>query len=251
MDDTLSETRVTCKKTKDGWDIESQPVNTIMIRNGQEVKSPLFTLLSKFIITYRLDNEGLLKDVIGYDRVIEAVNLQYSPEVAENLSSMLNIDAIKQREFTEWNRRIGDFLGKEFSIGDVWDYDAPILLPNGSRISHRIKTHFKEKVLHNNIICVLIEQTYDSTGTGINELMNDAVKSLSESGINGNRSRIKINRDGTGIQGKLTRLIDPSTMNIYKEEAERVIYMNVDVPEVGPVPVKMIEIRSYEYEYGR
>jgi hypothetical protein len=130
MEDTLTETRVTCRKTNDGWDIESQPLNTIMMKNGEEIKSPLFALLSKLTIAYRIDSNGNMKDVIGYEMVLEAVKSQYSPEVAENISAGINIDAIRQREFTEWKNRIGDFLGKEFSIGDTWESDASYTLPD-------------------------------------------------------------------------------------------------------------------------
>ena len=86
MDDTLSETRVTCKKTLDGWDIDSQPVNRIMYRNGNEVKNPLLSLLSGFVITYRLDKDGYIRSVEGYEKVLETIDSQYPPEVAEGIT---------------------------------------------------------------------------------------------------------------------------------------------------------------------
>jgi hypothetical protein len=236
MEDTLSEARVTCRKTKDGWNLESQPVNTMMMKNGKEIKSPLFAILAKFIITYRFDNSGLLTDVQGYDKVLEAVNSHYSPEVAENLSKMINIDEIKQRETNEWKGRIGYYLGKEFSIGDTWEYDTDFTFPNGVKISYRVKTRFKEKVQRNNVTCVRIEQTYDSAGEGSTD------------------------RDGKGfdqdhgsafIKGTVTRIIDPATMRIFSEEAKKTIHMETEMPITGKIPVEIVETRTYEYEYSR
>lgn len=248
-DDTLTETRVICKKTKDGWDIESRPINAIMMRNGEEIKSPLLALLSKFVITYKVDNDGELKDVLGYDKVLEAAKSQYSEGVAENLSSMLNIDALKQRDFSEWNGRIGYYLNKEFSIGDVWEYEAPYTLPNGVKLNYKVRTLFKKLVLHKNVKCVLIEQTYGSTGEGIADLANDVVKSVSKEDDKTKNATFKVSDTGSSVKGKATRIIDPSTMTIYKEDVERTIHMEMDVPGAGQIPVKMIETRSYEYDY--
>ena len=60
---------------------------------------------------------------------------------------------------------------------------------------------------------------------------------------------MKASQKGSSIKGKATRLIDPSTMNIYKEEVERIIHMEMDIPGAGQIPVKMIETRSYDYVY--
>ena len=245
-DDTLSETKVICKKTKDGWDIESHPVNTTMMRNGEEIKSPLLALLSKFVITYKVDNNGDLKDITGYDKVLEAAKSLYSQGVAENLTSMLNIDTLKQRDFSEWNRRIGYFLNKGFNIGDVWEYDAPYVLPNGTKLNYKVKTLFKKMVPYKNIRCVLIEQTFDSTGEGLAGIANDVAKLFSKKGDN---AQIKASKTGSSVKGKVTRLIDPSTMNIYKEEAERTIHMEMDLPGAGKIPVEVVENRTYDYDY--
>ena len=249
MDDTLSVTRVTCKKTGDGWDINSQPISRTMLRNGKEIKNPLFDLLSEFVITYKVGKDGDLKDVIGYEKVADVVKTQYPAENVEGLSPMLDIGAIKQREFTEWDGRIGNFINKEFSIGDVWEYEIPYALPNGVELTYKVKTHFKELVQHKNIRCVLIEQTYDSTGEGMSDLVNNVTESVSMTEADKGNIPIKAGKVSSSIKGKVTRLIDPSTMNIYKEEAERTIHMEMNIPGVGQVPVKMVETRSYEYEY--
>ncbi|NLD37588.1 MAG: hypothetical protein GX654_12040 [Desulfatiglans sp.] len=236
MEDTLLETRVTCRKTIEGWDIESQTLNTIMLKNGEEIKSPLLDLISKLTITYRIDSNGNMKDVIGYDRVLEAVKSQYPPEVAENVSAGINIDAIRQREFSEWKNRIGDFLGKKFSIGDRWVHDAFYTLPNGDKISYKIKTIFKEKVQKNNVTCVAIEQTYDSAG---------------ESSTVKDKKHPEHGQESASIKGTVTRLIDPATMRIYKEEVKREIHMFTEMPVSGKIPVEIVETRTYDYEYGR
>ncbi len=249
MDDTLSVTRVTCKKTQKGWDIDSQPQSRIMMRNGKQVENPLLDLLSEFVITYRVDKDGKLKDVAGYEKVLEAIDSRYPREVAESIASSLDIDALKQREFTEWNGRIGNFINREFSIGDVWEFETPFTLPNGVKLTYKVKTRFKETVQHKNIRCILIEQTYDSTNQDLSDLVNDVAESVSMEDEDKKDLSLKADKVSSSIKGKVTRLIDPSTMNIYREEAERTILVEMDMPGFGLIPVKMIETRSYEYEY--
>jgi hypothetical protein len=249
MDDTLSETRVTCKKIEDGWDIVSQPISRIIMKNGKEVKNPLLNLLSGFKITYRLDADGDIEDVLGYEKVEEAVKSHYPEKVVEGMSPALDIDALKRREISEWNGRIGNYLNKEFSIGDVWEFETSYVLPNGVKLTYRVKTRFKELVQHKNKKCILIEQTYDSTGRGVGDLVNDVAEPASIGEDSRNSVSLKAGKAGSSIKGKVTRLIDPSTMNIYMEKAERTIIMEMDMPGVGKIPVKITETRSYDYVY--
>ena len=143
----------------------------------------------------------------------------------------------------------GNFLNKEFSIGDVWETETYFTLPNGTELTYKVKTRFKEKVRYKNIKCILIEQTYDSTGEGVADLMNDVSESVSTDTNKKQGNIPRVSSIGSSIKGEMTRIIDPSTMNIYKEDAERTIIMQVDLPGAGYIPVKMIETRSYEYEY--
>ncbi|MGD9162930.1 MAG: hypothetical protein PVG39_31275 [Desulfobacteraceae bacterium] len=249
MEDILSVTRVTCKKTEDGWDINSRPVSRVMMKNGKEVKNPLLALLSEFVITYKLNRDGDLEDIIGYEKMAETFKSRYPDKLVEGLPSLIDIDAIKRREFSEWNGRIGNFLNREFSIGEVWESETPFTLPNGVELTYRVKTRFKEQVQHKNIRYILIEQTYDSTGEGIADLMNDVAESVSAETDKKQDVMPRVRSKGSSIKGKVTRIIDPSTMNIYKEDIERTIIMEMDLPGAGHIPVKMIETRSYEYEY--
>ena len=110
-----------------------------MKRNGQEVNNPIIGLLSKVTITYKLDKEGNLLDIVGYEKVMETLNSQFPSEVVEKLSPMLNTEALKQRDISEWYGRIGDYINKKISIGDVWEYEVPFTLPNGIDLNYKIQ----------------------------------------------------------------------------------------------------------------
>ncbi len=251
IDDTLSETMVTCKKTNQGWDIASKPIKRIMMRNGEEVENPLLDLLKDFTITYKVDKDGKLADVKGYEAVLEAIKKQYSPSVAETLATTLDAETLKERERSEWNGRIGIYINTSFSIGDVWEEDAPIKLQNGADVVYKVKTRFKELTQVNNTTCVVIEQTYDSTGEGLADWANEVADSVSKEADKKEDTDLKASKGGSSIKGNLTRVIDPATMNIYKEEGERIIRMEMEFPGMGKIPVVISETRSYEYEYGK
>jgi hypothetical protein len=249
VDESVSTTKITVKKTEGGWEIIAQPLTAVMKRNGQVVEHPIFKLLSKLVITYQLDQQGVLKEIIGYDEVL--TNALFPPQVVKKVAPLLNADALKQKAISEWNGRIGDYLGKTISLGDSWEAVAPITLPNGTNLNYKITTHFKTLEPCGNIKCLRIEQNYESDVKGIAEKTNEVIKSLAE-GVEPNslQEGLPVMKDqGSSIQGTVIRLIDPNTMLIYQEELERTMFLEMELAGTGPIPTKMIEKRIYHFEY--
>jgi hypothetical protein len=247
VDETVATAKITLRKTEEGWDIIVQFLTAVMKRNGQVVESPIFELLSKLVITYKLDQKGILKDIIGYE---ELTNIPFPPQVAKKVAPLLNAEALKQKAIVEWNGRIGDYLGKTISLGDSWESVAPITLPNGINLSYKIKTYFKTMEPCGNIKCLRIEQNYESDVKGIAEKTNEVINSLTKKvEQNSLQEELPVIKDQASIQGTVTRLIDPNTMLIYQEELERTMFMEMEIAGTGRVPTKIVEKRIYDFEY--
>ena len=249
IDESHATTNVKCLKTQSGWDIIAQPVDTTMQRNGKVVDDPVIKLLSKNVLTYKLDPTGQLKDIVGYKELIETMNSQLPPEIVQKLAPVINSDALKKREAAIWDGRIGDYIGQSVSIGDTWEYEVPYTLPNGIALNYKIKTHFKQKKPCGKSTCVLIEQIYDSAAEGMDDAANQIMASTAEVMEQDKADLPQAHQTGSSIKGKVTRLIDPSTMLIYHEEMERTMKMEMEIPGMGIVPSNMLEKRIYEYNY--
>jgi hypothetical protein len=250
LDESESITKVEFKKVKDGWEVLATPVSAVMKRNGQVIQSPVVDLLSKLTITYILDKNGHITDVRGYEKLISMINSKFPPQVAQKLSSLINSDLLKQKEITEWNGRIGDYLGKSISIGDTWNFSAPFQLPNGKSLNYNVKILFSSLEPCGRNKCVKIDQVFDSAADGLSSFASEVVKTISVGVEEDQEKKMPENgNNNSTIQGKITRLIDPSTMLIYKEELDRIIEMEMEIPGVGKLPAIMTEKRIYEFDY--
>ncbi len=248
LDESVSTTKITITKTKSGWDVLAEPQSISMKRNGEEVNNPIVSLLSSAVITYKLDSDGKIIDIDGYEPFIEGISKQVPPEVFKQLAPVLNVEAMKAKEIAEWNGRIGDYVGAEFQIGDTLVAETPFQIPNGPTITYSIQTSIAACVPCGEKKCVLIEQHYDSQADNLAKKVGDVVSNVSEA-LAPETKKPNFGSSSATIKGDVERVIDPETMLIYEEKVSRTITMEMDVPGVGHVPVKTTETRKYEFEY--
>lgn len=250
MDESESATRTEIKKTQTGWDVTVKTISMVMMRDGQKVDSPIVDLLSQVTVVYKLDSKGDIMDVTGYEKIAELINSELPASMAAQLSALMNSEALKQKDVTEWNGRIGDFVGKAVSIGDVWSGLVPINLPNGKSLDYTVKTKFAAMEPCGTNQCLRIEQAYDSADEAVVLVANDVLEKAFESknqGVNPEELRPEVG--GASVKGRVVRLIDPTTMLIYRERVERIVGFEMELPGAGKVPTKLTENRRYEYEY--
>jgi hypothetical protein len=248
LDESVSTTKITIIKTKSGWDVLAEPRSISMKRNGEEINNPIVSFLSSAVITYKLDSDGNILDVDGYEPFIEGISKQVTPEVFKQLKPILNIEAMKSKEIAEWNGRIGDYVGAEAQIGDSFVADVPYQIPNGATINYSVQTKIAALVPCGDNKCVRIEQVYDSQADNLAKMTGEVVSNVTEAAV---PEIIKPSSESNTaiIKGNVTRVIDPKTMLVYEEESKRTIAMEIDIPGAGLVPVKTSETRKYEFEY--
>lgn len=248
LDESVMTTKITINKTSSGWGVLAEPKSISMKRNGEEINSPIVSLLSSAVITYKLDSDGNIIDVGGFESFIEGISKQIPPEVFKQLTPMLNIEVMKAKEIAEWNGRIGDYVGAEVKIGDSFVADVPYQIPNGPAINYSVRTNIAALVPCGEKKCIRIEQHYDSQADNLAKMTGEVVSNVSEA-LTPEIKRASSDSNTATIIGDVVRVIDPETMLIYKEKSSRMIAMDIDIPGVGLVPVKTTETRKYEFEY--
>ncbi len=246
MDESLAETRITMIKTSAGWDVMVDPLSSRMKRDGQVVSNPLKDFMSKLKLTYKLDHEGHILDVEGYEGFVDGLKNEF-PDFAQQLLKIMDLEALKQQAIIEWNGSIGDFAGEIVRIGDVWEGTIPFVSPNGLSADYETKIHFKVLEPCAQTQCLRIEQEYSSDHVDTSATTK-ALKSVLETASPGRSDLLPTTKE-LSIQGKVTRLIDPKTMLVYYEEMERTMQMAMDSPEGGSIPTSMKEKRIYELKY--
>ena len=245
-DITESKSKIEVKKTSTGYLITVTPSSAKMTRNGVEVNNPILLLLQNLSIVYEVDEQGQLVSIKGFEKLREMMKASFPPQVVEQLSSLLNEEALVNKETSEWNGRIGDFAGAQISVGDVFTGVSEFPLPGDESVTYYTVTKFEEIVPCGNRNCIKISFYYNSNPETLEEYVGDAIEDIARSAgkADGNFSLSKVEITGEG-----ERLMDPATMLIYSELIKRNVRMEMEVPGQGKVPVTQIEERQYIFEY--
>jgi hypothetical protein len=219
-----------------------------MKRNGEVIKNPIATLLLSSVVTYSLDPNGNIIEIKGFEEFVDGISKQVPPQVFQQLTPMINIETLKAKEITEWNGRIGDYLGAKVRVGDTITANSPYQLPDGSTINYNISTNITaiEPCARTN--CVRIKQTYDSQADNLAKMSGSIVNKMAKSMATEIQTSSS-ESNSAHISGSVKRLVDPKTMLIHEEESKRIIVMKINAPGIGIVPMKVTETRLYEFQY--
>jgi len=90
VDESIAVGEVTILKTTAGYKITAVLLSMKMTRNGKSIEDPISKLLINNPISYHIDQEGQLKTIVGYDKVVEKMKATFPPQVVKALSGVIN-----------------------------------------------------------------------------------------------------------------------------------------------------------------
>ncbi|MBN2088870.1 hypothetical protein JW964_04620, partial [candidate division KSB1 bacterium] len=154
--------------------------------------------------------------------------------------------ALVQKEKSEWNALIGIFAGAAVNIGEVFTIEEQQPLPNGKSVPLYSAILIDSLLTYDNKECLRIAYTYHSNPENLASLVGITVQNIYESL---GKSAESIVISDIVIEGEGERLIDPQTMLIYHEKIKHTTQLQMEVPEMGLVPVIQREEREYEFNY--
>jgi len=154
---------------------------------------------------------------------------------------MLNSEMLTARETTEWNGRIGDFIGATVALGETWSAEAPFQLPSGKEIPFHTKISFNQPIDCGSCHCMEVLTTYTSEGSALADLVSETLSNIDKSAGGSGSAAVEFTE---GIEGSSRRVIDPSTMRIYSERIERTMTMLVGQPGQESIPMRMLMISN-------
>ncbi len=246
VDSSISDVFMNVNKSDSGYNITATPTSMKMYRNGQLIESPIVSILTKLVVTYRVDNQGQLLDIIGYDQFLNEIEKTMPVQVLEVLKSVVNKDVMVAKETEEWNGRIGGFTGASIKLGDIWKDTTLYQLPSSESITYYTATSFDEWVEIGGKKCLKVSFSYDSDpgalAGAIDSVMSKVASVVSDS-LNAPKSSV------SQLFGSGYRLIDPSTMMIYQEFNERTMKLYLSTSEQKQSAVTSYETREYSFKY--
>lgn len=245
-DVSQAEISIDVQKTKTGYNMTATPVSMTMFRNDQPIENPLFSILSDLVVHYDIDSNGKLLGVSGYDEFLEAARNSMPPEIINTIQSVFNKQSMTAKEMSEWNGRIGNFVGEKISLGDKWIDTTDFLLPDGDSLLFYTVTKFEELVDCNGQDCLKITFHYHSKPDSLEKKFGmeiaDIIKEDTDTTVTGEITYPELYGEGY-------RIINPATMLIYDEYTNRTIRMVVLTQAMEPMIVTIYEEKKYDYAY--
>ena len=247
VDRSEAQTAFSIKHDGAGYRIAATPMSLRLTRNDQVVQDPVSSLLQGMVVTYVIDRDGHLKELRGYETLAEKMQATLPPEIAKALAPLLNEKTLVARETAEYNGRIGDFAGKEFTVGESTDSEVLYGLPNGKSLKYYMRTTVKGLEACPPGRCARIEVSYNSDASALGKSVVDATAGLVKAAPGGDAALPT--SVSSKVSGSASRLIDPNTMLLYGEKLSRSVSMLLDVPGKGEVPSHLSETREYTFSY--
>lgn len=244
-----AETNVTIKKTPSGYNVVGVPSSLRMTRNGTKVEGAFVTAPLGATITYELDKNGQIQKVTGYKELVRRL-VQSLPQAAASVSSVLNEETMVRKDVAEWNGRIGNFVGREVQIGDVWTSSDEFSLPTGDVITFHSVTHIAGKEQCGTLDCIRVRFAYHSDADALKDYVAKVLGDVA------NRAGVKPpgmkpGRAGVLLEGSGERVVDPATMLIYSERYQRTLKLPMRIPGQGEIVTALHETKEYRFDYGK
>ncbi|MBD3233087.1 MAG: hypothetical protein GF315_05130 [candidate division Zixibacteria bacterium] len=243
---TTAHVKVEMEKTPAGYRVMSTPLSLEMSIDGKEANSPILSLLQDIEVVYNLDENGNVLSIQGYDKLEKLIRDSFPPDVGRQLATVLNEEAMINKEIAEWNSRIVDFVDLDTEIGDVFLRISDYPLPTGGTVSYHTATKLASMEQCDSNKCVRIEFAYNIDPDALADFIGEAIKNFGkELGVANQMPAMS----DVSMAGKGERLIDPATMLIYHERIERTLRFVAKHPDRGEAPITQHETREYTYKY--
>jgi hypothetical protein len=245
-DVTTTRTRVTIRKSPQGYTLVATPISATMTRDGRPVGSPVLEALSKLTVTYEIDAKGKIAAIRGYENVAQALRASLPPETAATMARTLTPEALVRREKSEWDGRVGRYVGRSAGAGDSWVTTDEFPLPDGGKAVFHSATRFDAAPGSAQAPRLRMKFRYDTDAEALTRLTGKPIRNLPrKAGVSTNNSQIS----DVAIKGSGERLVDPTTMLIYEESATRTVTMKMEIPGQGRHNAVTEEKRVYRYNY--
>ncbi len=239
---------VNIKKSDAGWSEFHDVSDLTLFRNGRKVANPLINATLRRSLEYRIDQEGKITDVVGFEGVLNELRDQIPEQVLSKIARAVSAERLKAKEMTEWNGRFGGLAGKTVEIGSEETKISPFQLPTGDTVEFETVTRFMgwEKCGEKN--CFRIEQEYSGDLEAAAESIMEKAHKMTE-GLREGSGQDEPEEVEAMIEGKTEILLDPATLLPYQEVQNRFIRMVANIPGQGIVPVEQTARKTLKYTY--
>ncbi|MGE0269358.1 MAG: hypothetical protein AB7S78_12985 [Candidatus Omnitrophota bacterium] len=248
VDQTEGTVKVVIKKTEQGYSLKAVPLLITMTRDGQPVPDSITQPMFDMKYDLHLDPDGHFVYVNGFEEFVEKMKAGLPANTPAEILKSISVEAMVNKEKAEYNGRVGDFIGREITVGETWLSESQFTLPDGNTIEFTAIFILRDMVPCGQTRCARIEFQYDANPAGLTKFMDGmygGIKEMADGALDA------VDLGDVKLSGSGVRLIDPQTMLIYSEEMNRLFETPMTLANGAKIPVTMTEVKQYGYKYDQ
>lgn len=234
-------TGVSVAKVDNGYTYSMQPLSFVVEKGGKVISDPILDIIQTNRYVLNIDSAGRVTRVSGHEGVKEAA-LKIAPrEMAPAIEKMLDPKLLAEKEIANWDGRIGDFAGTMAKKNHVWIRQATFPMPSGADGKYYVASVFTGMVEQDGRQLARIRFLFTTDQARLRVQLNDLARDI----INDIPPVQPLPASpGFTITGQGERLVDPATMLIHEEKAQRNVQITVAVGKDSSTSVIIEEFRE-------
>lgn len=228
------------ERRPDGWRLTMTMLSAETTRNGTPVSEPVTAALLGRDLVYEIAADGSLRRVQGFEELRTAVRATASPDLAPVLQAMLDPAVLAERERTEWQRRIGDLVGRRVRAGEVWEGRAELTGQAGT-VPVVTLTRFTRIEPRGERTLVTVDFAYAADRETARRQLDGAAPPAP-------RGRERRAPSPPAVVGSGSRLIEAGSMTVLRERLRQVAVGETELAGVGRTRIERTDLRESVFD---
>lgn len=229
-------------RTKTGYEVVETVTGGSSRSSHQELDRQMLAALKGKRLTYLVDVNGHLTDLIGTEEVLEELRRTAPADVAAMVANAFTKEKMLAAARAEWRTRVENYLGHSAATGSGWLARDSYLLPNGELVDYYTAVKVLGTETTGGRECVRVEYRLGRDPKAFEDFLGESYAAA----VAGRQALASV----VTVSGGGHRLLDPATLLCYGEELERTFgNLTMTMPEVGAMLITVRQTKTYRYDY--
>ena len=231
--------RVRVERLEEGFSNRTTILSVTLLRNGSNVSSPVFSAMSNLELDYRLDDEGNLVGITGYDQLPAATRATLPESLAKTLTGLLDYTSIQRAEENAYRRIYGALPARSLETGVAVASAAMHVLPFGGSLPLYAVDILERRT--DAAETLKLTRRYHTDPVALAGEFEAIAESDLLATANGLQTMVPEGQSGVSVQGSVETLLDSDGLLVASQTATLEYNLSLSQSSGDPVEVQVRE----------
>ena len=231
--------RVRVERLEEGFSNRTTILSVTLLRNGSNVSSPVFSAMSNLELDYRLDDEGNLVGITGYDQLPAATRATLPESLAKTLTGLLDYTSIQRAEENAYRRIYGALPERSLETGVAVASAATHVLPFGGSLPLYAVDILERRT--DAAETLKLTRRYHTDPVALAGEFEAIAESDLLATANGLQTMVPEGQSGVSVQGSVETLLDSDGLLVASQTATLEYNLSLSQSSGDPVEVQVRE----------